>query len=166
MEIRKIVLKRKDEEPKTTEEVHKELAHKTKSGSKARWRLGSPHSAKATRGGLHFFSFREMDTSLLVAVILVTLFGLFMIYDASSIIAYRDFHDKYHYIKDQLVWFVLGVGSLFFFSFFSYKRLQSLALIILLAAVGMLLAYENGYDLAEGGVLTLKPICNLKQMAL
>jgi hypothetical protein len=91
MEMRRITFKKKNDDPKTTEEVHKELAYKTKSGHKKKLHLGPRHHPSSKR---RLFSFQAIDTSLLVSVILLTLFGLFMIYDASSIIAYRDFHDK------------------------------------------------------------------------
>jgi cell division protein FtsW (lipid II flippase) len=44
-----------------------------------------------------------------------------MIYDASSFVALRDFGDKYHYIKDQFFWIVLGLIALGLFSFFDYR---------------------------------------------
>src|SRR3990170_1477053 len=51
---------------------------------------------------------RRVDTFLLTTVIILTLFGLFMIYDVSSFAAYKDFGDKYHFVKDQFFWIVLG----------------------------------------------------------
>ncbi len=83
---------------------------------------------------------KKIDISLLLGTLLLTLFGLFMIYDASSYVAFRDFGDKYHYLKDQSVWMLLGFGALTFFSFFDYHKLYSLALPILLAALILLIA--------------------------
>ncbi len=80
-----------------------------------------------------------MDISLLISVIILTFFGLFMIYDASSFVAFRDFADKYHYIKDQFVWVMLGFGALTFFSLFDYHRLYTLALPILSVALVLLI---------------------------
>ncbi len=61
-----------------------------------------------------------------------------MIYDASSYVSFRDFGEKYHYIKDQAVWVVLGCISLGFFSYFDYKKLYALALPLLLSAIVLL----------------------------
>lgn len=61
-----------------------------------------------------------------------------MIYDASSFVAFRDFSDKYHYVKDQFVWMLLGFGALAFFSLFDYRKLYNLALPILLLALLLL----------------------------
>lgn len=82
---------------------------------------------------------RKIDLPLFLSVIVVTLFGLFMIYDASSFIAFRDFNDKYTYIKDQSVWATLGLMGMVFFSYFNYKKLYLLSLPILVSAIVMLI---------------------------
>jgi cell division protein FtsW len=81
----------------------------------------------------------KTDISLLISIVILTFFGLFMIYDASSFVAFRDFGDKYHYIKDQFVWTIVGFGALFFFSFFNYRRLYTLAFPILCVALILLI---------------------------
>lgn len=81
---------------------------------------------------------KRIDSVLLAVVIVLTLFGLLMIYDASSFIAFRDFGDKYHYIKDQFVWVGLGITALFFFSFFDYHKFYNLSLPILIMALFLL----------------------------
>ncbi len=82
---------------------------------------------------------KKIDLSLLFAIIILTLFGLFMIYDASSFVAFRDFSDKYHYIKDQFFWVILGFAALAFFSFFDYHKLYNLAIPILSIALVLLI---------------------------
>ena len=62
-----------------------------------------------------------------------------MIYDASSFVAFRDFSDKYHYIKGQIFWVVLGFMSLAFFSYFDYRKLYNLSLPILLFGLVLLI---------------------------
>lgn len=79
------------------------------------------------------------DVPLLSFVTLLVFFGLLTIYNASSFIAYRDFGDKYHYIKDQSMWVVLGFTALTVASFFDYHKLYNLALPILLSAVFLLI---------------------------
>jgi cell division protein FtsW len=81
----------------------------------------------------------KIDRLLLISVVLLTFFGLFMIYDASNFVAYRDFGDKYHYIKDQFLWIILGLGVMTFFSHFNYRKLYFLALPILCAALILLI---------------------------
>jgi len=82
---------------------------------------------------------RKIDISLLISVIILTLFGLFMIYDASSFAAFRDFADKYHYIKSQFGWVILGFVALGFFSVFDYHKLYNLAFPILSVALLLLI---------------------------
>jgi len=83
---------------------------------------------------------KKVDLILLVIVSLVTLFGFFMVYDASSFISFRDFGDKYHYVKDQSVWMILGFLGMFFFTKFDYHKLYTIALPLLLVALGLLFA--------------------------
>lgn len=62
-----------------------------------------------------------------------------MIYDASSFVAFRDFADKYHYVKDQIFWIILGSCALIFFSYFDYHRFYNLSIPILIGSIGLLL---------------------------
>lgn len=82
---------------------------------------------------------KKIDISLLLSVFILTSFGLFMIFDASSFVAYRDFADKYHYVKDQFFWVILGFIALIFFSYFDYHKLYSLAIPILCVALVLLI---------------------------
>lgn len=81
---------------------------------------------------------KKIDFFLFLAVVFLTFFGLFMIYDASSFVAFRDFADKYHYVKEQVFWILLGFLVLFFFSRFDYHRLYNLAIPILIIAIFLL----------------------------
>lgn len=78
---------------------------------------------------------KKIDTPLLFATIFLTFFGLFMIYDASTFVAFRDFADKYHYLKVQSFWIIVGFISLGFFSIFDYRRFYNLALPILIISI-------------------------------
>ncbi len=81
---------------------------------------------------------KRIDLILLGSVLFLTIFGLFMIYDASSFVAFRDFSDKYAYVKDQIVWIVLGIFALIFFTNFNYHKFYNLALPLLLISIGLL----------------------------
>lgn len=84
---------------------------------------------------------RKFDVFLLITVAMVTIFGLVMVYDASSFISFRDFNGfKYHYIIDQSIWMVLGFLGMGFFSMFDYKRFYRLALPLLIMAIMLLMA--------------------------
>lgn len=109
---------------------------------------------------------KRIDLILLGSVIFLTIFGLFMIYDASSFVAFRDFADKYRYVKDQIVWIILGFASLIFFTNFNYHRFYNLALPLLLISIGLLvMVFIPGFSLKllgarrwiDFGVFTLQP---------
>lgn len=82
---------------------------------------------------------KRFDFFLLGLTILLTCFGLLIIFDASSFIAFRDFGDKYYYIKEQSLWFVLGFVALLFFSYFDYHKFYNLSLPLLVVAIGLLM---------------------------
>lgn len=109
---------------------------------------------------------KRIDVFLLGIVSTLVLFGLFMIYDASSYVALRDFGDKYHYIKDQFSWGVLGFLGLIFFTLFDYRKLYNLALPLLtISIILLILVFIPGigvYALGANrwinlGVFTLQP---------
>lgn len=82
---------------------------------------------------------KRIDILLLFLVVFLTLFGLLMIYNVSSYVAFRDFGDKYYYLKEQSVWIVLGFLGLLFFSFFNYRKFYNLALPLLIVAIILLI---------------------------
>lgn len=81
---------------------------------------------------------KRIDFFLLLAVAFLTFFGLFMIYDASSFVAFRDFGDKYYYVKEQAFWILIGFVILFLLTKFDYHRFYNLAIPILITAISML----------------------------
>ncbi|MBU4016119.1 FtsW/RodA/SpoVE family cell cycle protein, partial [Patescibacteria group bacterium] len=78
---------------------------------------------------------KKGDKLLLGIVVFLSLFGLLMIYDASSVRAFIDYGDKYHFLRDQAVWVVLGLITLTFFSIFDYHKLYYFALPLLIVAL-------------------------------
>jgi cell division protein FtsW len=81
---------------------------------------------------------KKFDYPLLITILILTVFGLFMIYNSSSYIAFRDFGDKYHYIKEQAVWAAIGIAVLFISSRFPYKKIYPLSIPILITAIVLL----------------------------
>ncbi len=52
---------------------------------------------------------KKMDKILLLAVLLLSLFGLIMIYSASSVWAEYKFNDSFHYVKYQGIFFLVSL---------------------------------------------------------
>ncbi len=89
-----------------------------------------------------------------------------MIYDASSYVAYRDFGDKYHYIKDQIMWVILGFAGLIFFAKFDYHKFYILSVPILcISILFLILVFVPGIGIKimgasrwiDIGFITLQP---------
>ena len=92
------------------------------------------------------------DFSLLGSAILLVFLGLIMVYDASVVHAYKDFGDKYFYIRQQSLWVLLGFLCLFFFTKFNYHFLKILSLPMFLVSILMLLAVHiPGLGVDAGG---------------
>lgn len=68
------------------------------------------------------------------------LFGLLMVYDASAALAIRDFSDKYHFVRDQLRWSVVGAVVFLVASRIDYHRWFRLAVPLLVATLVLLCA--------------------------
>jgi len=92
-----------------------------------------------TRFRLQKISSGKFDFILFGLVLGIALFGLLMIYNSSSVIAFNLFADKYKFIKDQLVWFTLGISALFVFYWTDYHKLYNLALPLLVSALILLI---------------------------
>lgn len=102
------------------------------------------------------------DLPLTLTVGILVIFGLVMVYDASSIQGLKDFSDSYFYIKQQLVWASVGILSLIFFANFNYKKFKPLALPLMIFSFILLLAVLiPGLGVSGGGAhrwLKLGPV--------
>lgn len=78
---------------------------------------------------------QKPDSLLIGLVIFFSLFGLLMVYDASVIEAYRDFGDKFYFVKQQLKWLVLGLIVMLISANINYRLWQKYAGYLLLLAI-------------------------------
>jgi len=69
----------------------------------------------------------KIDRVLAGLVLALTVFGILMVYEASSVTAFRDFGDELFYVRQQIIWAILGSGALLFFAKFDYRRLERIA---------------------------------------
>ena len=82
---------------------------------------------------------KRMDKILLFSVIVLSIFGLMMIYSASSIWAEYRFNDSFHYLKYQLVFFLIGLIILYIVSRIDYSYYYKYSNKILLACIILLI---------------------------
>ena len=64
---------------------------------------------------------KKIDKVLLIDILLLLVFGLIMIYSASSIWASYKFNDSFHYVKLQLLFMIVGLVIVKIVSKISYK---------------------------------------------
>lgn len=84
-------------------------------------------------------SVTKPDRWLILAITVLSLFGVLMVYDSSVAIAIRDFSDQYYYVREQLKWLVVGGMAAFICSKIKYSVWHQLALPFLLVTMGLLL---------------------------
>lgn len=82
---------------------------------------------------------KKFDKILALSVILLSLFGLIMIYSASSIWAEYKFSDSFHYLKYQLLFFIVGLVLMFTVSKIDYKLYYKKANTILICCFILLI---------------------------
>lgn len=67
------------------------------------------------------------DLPLALAVLGLVIFGVMMIYDASVVLAYEQFHDRLFFFKNQLLWAGVGIVLALLFSSIDYHLLEKFA---------------------------------------
>ena len=73
---------------------------------------------------------KKYDKILLIAVIIISLFGALMIYSSSYVWAEYKFNDPYKYLKSQIIFLIVGYIIMIITSNFSYHKYKKLANII------------------------------------
>lgn len=109
---------------------------------------------------------QQIDLPLLLTTILLVVFGLLMVYDASVVQGLKDFKDSYYYIRQQLIWVSIGVCSMIFFSGFNYRKFQFFAVpLLILSLISLLAVFIPGLGVSGGGahrwlklgIITIQP---------
>lgn len=80
------------------------------------------------------------DRWLVGIVLLLSFFGVLMVYDSSVAIAIRDFGDQYYYAKEQLKWLGIGIIAMVVLLRVDYHKWYGFALPALLVVMGLLMA--------------------------
>lgn len=105
---------------------------------------------------------KGIDLPLLISILILVIFGLIMVYDASVVQGLKDFKDSFHYIRQQLIWAGLGIVSMIFFARFDYKNFRVYSLPLILSSLLLLIAvFIPGFGVSGGGAhrwLRLGPI--------
>lgn len=70
---------------------------------------------------------KKPDFSLFILVLVLTFFGIVMVYSASVFEAWQIYADKYHFLKAQLLWFGIGLLGLFIMTFIPLNLIKKTA---------------------------------------
>lgn len=118
---------------------------------------------------------KSIDLPLLINILILVVFGLIVVYDASVVQGLREFNDSLYYIRQQLIWVGLGLILMIFFSQFDYKRLKSIATPLIISSFCMLIAvFIPSLGISGGGAhrwlrlgsITLQPAEFIKLTAV
>ncbi len=82
----------------------------------------------------------RIDLPLLVTLIGLSLFGLVAIFNASTVIALRDFGNQYYFFKDQLKFLLIGFITLGVISQIHYRHWYIVSVPLLIITILLLLA--------------------------
>lgn len=83
---------------------------------------------------------KKFDYVPLLLVLCLLVFGVVMVYDASSAMALQSFGDKYFFLKEQIRWVIFGLAAGGVAYFWDYRSLRSLALPGLVISLFLLIA--------------------------
>ena len=59
---------------------------------------------------------KKLDISLFIAIIIISLFGVLMVYSSSSVWAEYKFDDSFKYLKSQGIFLIIGIVMMYFVS--------------------------------------------------
>lgn len=82
----------------------------------------------------------SIDRWLFLGIVVLSFFGVLMVYDSSVAIAIRDFSNQYYYVTEQLKWLIIGFIGLIIASKVPYKIWYHVALPLLFGTLFLLLA--------------------------
>lgn len=107
----------------------------------------------------------KIDKPLLISSLVLFIFGLIMVFSASSMESYMRYnYSPYHYFFRQLIFLIIGsIGFIFtlIFPTKNYKKLDKLLLFIAIISLGGLLVYGHAANNAASwykiGPITIQP---------
>lgn len=76
---------------------------------------------------------------LFLIPVILSIIGLFFVFEASSVRSFGEYGNSLHYVKLQFIWIVLGVGLMMFVSFFNYHKWYYIAFILMSSTIIFLL---------------------------
>lgn len=95
---------------------------------------------------------RRLDFFLFLIAVLLSFFGVFVLYESSTYFATLTLDDKYYFVKNQAIWLVLGIAICILLSRINYRIYYKMALPGLIATIlALLLVFFPGVGLELKG---------------
>ncbi|WP_413378957.1 putative lipid II flippase FtsW [Alkalihalobacillus sp. 1P02AB] len=84
---------------------------------------------------------KDNDWTLIITILLLSAFGLLMVFSASYVLAYTDqnLQDPYYFIKRQVMWFGLASLVFLFVMHFPYRFYRKLSVIVIVVSIILLI---------------------------
>src|SRR5436190_4556269 len=79
----------------------------------------------------------KTDRILFYTVLVIVMFGIVILYSASSVVAQMKHLSEWYFVGRQFAWMVLGVAAMLFFKNTNYRRLQSTT--VAFSAIGLMI---------------------------
>jgi cell division protein FtsW len=96
--------------------------------------------------------YKKIDYYILIPIILLSLFGLLMVYSASNVVALDDYNDSFYYFKRQLLFMVVGVIIMFIITKIDINKIKYFSVFIFLFCLLLLiLVLIPGIGVIRGG---------------
>ncbi len=82
----------------------------------------------------------NMDFTLLITVLILLAIGVAMVFSASSISSFMKYDDRYHYLKSQGIFAIIGIFAMLFLSRVDYRLFGKFAMPLVLVSLVLLVA--------------------------
>lgn len=74
----------------------------------------------------------RINRKLFIIIIMLVIFGLFMVYSASNVVALYRYDDKAYFLKRQLIFAIIGIAIMILFIHIDIRKYIKLQLIYML----------------------------------
>jgi len=89
---------------------------------------------------------------LIIVTLVLAAFGLLMIFEASAVSALRTFDDKFHFLRNQGTWAIIGLVSMFLASRIDYRLYYSMSVFLLGGVIlSLIMVFLPGIGLKVSG---------------
>lgn len=91
-------------------------------------------------------------SSLIVIPLILSLVGLFFVFEASSVKSFSEVGSSFYYFKLQVLWVILGAAVMFLLSFFDYHKFYYFSFTLMMVTVLLLvIVLIPGFGYQTGG---------------